>query len=98
MNTTTRPLSIAHLVFGLIFGGIATLWFLGNASDTDFGNQAAGLPVVLIGAGVIGLVAAVLSRRRSMDQNPAWPLSEPVPEPATTTEDTLVLDDTKDPS
>ncbi|RNL65451.1 hypothetical protein EFK50_05730 [Nocardioides marmoriginsengisoli] len=62
---TTRPLSIAHLIFGLIFGGIATLWFIGNANDADFDNQAAGLPVVLIGAGVIGLIAAVLSRRRN---------------------------------
>lgn len=69
MNTrptprTTRPLSVAHLVFGLVFAGLAALWFLGQATDTDLPRSAVGFPVVLIGAGVIGLVASVAGARR----------------------------------
>lgn len=61
-----RPLSVAHLVFALIFGGIAAVWFLGHATDADLPSSAVGFPVVLIGAGVIGLIASLAgSRRRS---------------------------------
>jgi len=35
MNTPTRPLSIAHLVFGLIFLGAAVLWAVGAATGAD---------------------------------------------------------------
>jgi hypothetical protein len=60
-----RPLGVAHLVFGLIFTGIAAIWLIGEASNTDNRNLAAGFPVVLIGAGIIGLAASVLNQRRA---------------------------------
>jgi len=61
-----RPLSVPHLVFGLVFGGIATVWFIGQATNADLPRSAVGFPVVLIGAGIIGLVASLAgSRRRS---------------------------------
>lgn len=65
-DRTPRPLGITHLVFGLIFGGIAAIWLIGEANDTDYPDLAAGVPVVLIAAGVIGLVAAVISTRRTL--------------------------------
>lgn len=94
MNENSRPLSIAHLVFGLIFAGIATLWFIGNANDSDFEHQAVGLPVVLIGAGIIGLVAAVISRRQTVKQSATAPISTPTED----VDDTVVLTETKDES
>ncbi len=60
----TRPLSITHLVFGLVFLGIASVWAIGKATDADLGHTAVGLPAVLILAGVIGLVAAVAGSRQ----------------------------------
>lgn len=59
-----RPLNVPHLVFGLVFAGIATVWFLGQATNADLPRSAVGLPVVLIGAGVIGLVASLAGARR----------------------------------
>lgn len=59
-----RPLSIPHLVFGLIFVGIAAVWAIGAATDADLGHTAVGLPAVLILAGVVGLVAAVAGSRQ----------------------------------
>jgi ammonia channel protein AmtB len=100
----TRPLSIAHLIFGLIFAGIAALWFIGNANDTDIPDQAAGLPVVLIGAGIIGLAAAVVSRRRTMQTAPVESFATVEPNESNQTfetnevEDTTVLDETEDQS
>jgi len=89
--TPPRPLGIAHLVFGLIFGGIAAVWLIGEANDTDYPDLAAGLPVVLIAAGIIGLVAAVISARRT--RRAAAPVA---PAAEQTHEDTLVLDHEED--
>jgi heme A synthase len=73
MNTHTRTLSIPHLVFGLVFLGVAAVWAIGEATDADLGHTAVGFPAVLILAGVIGLVAAVAgSRPRRPD--PAAPV------------------------
>lgn len=60
----TRTLSIPHLVFGLIFLGIAAVWAIGKATDANLGHTAVGLPAVLIIAGVVGLVAAVAGSRQ----------------------------------
>jgi len=64
MNTPTRPLSIAHLVFGLIFLGAAALWAVGAATGADAPDLALMVPIILIGAGVIGLVGVVVNARR----------------------------------
>ena len=72
-----RTVSTPHLVLGIIFAGIATLWFIGAGSDAKFHDTAPGFPLVLIGAGVIGLVASVTNSRNrkqtlaEQDDNPA---------------------------
>lgn len=58
-----RTVSTPHLVLGIIFAGIATLWFIGAGSDAKFNDTAPGFPLVLIGAGVIGLVASLTNSR-----------------------------------
>ncbi len=63
-NDNKRPLSVPHLVFGLVFGGVATLWFIGQATNADLPRSTVGFPVVLIGAGVIGLIASLAGNRR----------------------------------
>lgn len=59
-----RPLSIPHLVFGLVFVGIAAVRFAGESTDSDLPGSAIGFPIVLIGAGIVGLVATVINARR----------------------------------
>ena len=60
----TRPLSIPHLVFGLIFLGGAIVWAVGAGTDADAPDLALMAPIVLIGAGVVGLVGVVVNSRR----------------------------------
>jgi hypothetical protein len=62
-----RPLSITHLVFGLIFLGISTLWAIGASTDAEVPDLAALAPAVLIAAGVIGLIGVVVNARRRDD-------------------------------
>ncbi len=58
-----RSVKIPHLVFGLLFLGIAGIWALG-VSDLISGEQLAILgPGVLIVAGVIGLAASLANGR-----------------------------------
>lgn len=95
--TTTRPLGVVHLIFGLVFSGIAALWLIGEANDTDTSDLAAGFPAVLIGAGIIGLAAALLNQRRAKAQGLAVQsaayVTEPVTEPADhADDDTMKLD------
>jgi hypothetical protein len=64
-----RSVKVPHLVFGLLFLGVAGIWALG-ASDAISGEHLAVLgPGVLILAGVIGLAASLANgrnrRRRS---------------------------------
>ena len=64
-----RSVKVPHLVFGLLFLGVAGIWALG-ASDAISGEHLAILgPAVLILAGVIGLAASLANgrnRRRSV--------------------------------
>jgi hypothetical protein len=60
---TMRPISITHLVFGLIFLGLTALWIVGETTDAEAPALAIWGPVVLIGAGVVGLAAIVFNAR-----------------------------------
>lgn len=104
MNTNPiRTVSTPHLVFGVLFTGLAALWLIAQATDADIPDAAAGFPAVLIGAGIVGLVATVVnSRRRSRpqvtpyDAEAAAPENESVPEDvpgSEATEPTAVLTD-----
>ncbi|MCX6397279.1 MAG: hypothetical protein NTV23_12380 [Propionibacteriales bacterium] len=94
-NTThpaRRPVGVAHLIFGLIFTGLAAMWLIGEASGTDVPDLALGFPAVLIGAGVVGLVAILVNQRRAR--------TELVPAAATRalSDDTTILHTEKDES
>ncbi len=93
MNTVPepqpRPVSVPHLVLGIVFAGIAAIWFLGEATNADLPRTAVGFPLVLIGAGVIGLIAIVAnSRRRS--PSAYQPAAYEAPG---TTDDTVVIEE-----
>ena len=61
----TRPVSIAHLVFGLIFLGASALWAIGASTDAETPDLALMAPTVLIGAGVIGLIGILVNARNA---------------------------------
>ena len=54
---TDRPLNVSYLVVGLIFLGIAGSWALHASGVVDTGDVQWLIPLVLVGAGLIGLVA-----------------------------------------
>jgi hypothetical protein len=69
----THPVNVAYLVVGLVFLGISGTWGLRAADIVDTGESAWLLPLTLVAAGVIGLVAFAakgLSRGRSADPDP----------------------------
>lgn len=58
-----RPVRVTHLVVGLILLGIAGLWALDAAGMTPWTTSRYLAPAILVGAGVIGLAAWLLSGR-----------------------------------
>jgi len=61
----THPLNVAHLTIGLILLGISAIWGADAAGWTSLADSAYLFPVLLIGAGVIGLIAFALRGTRS---------------------------------
>jgi hypothetical protein len=60
MQTThrnTHPLNVSYLVVGLVFLGISGVWALRSAGLVDTGQLGWLLPLTLVGAGTVGLVA-----------------------------------------
>jgi len=55
----THPLSVGHLVCGLVFLGIAASWGLRELGVIDSGGEQWVLPLVLVIAGGAGLLALV---------------------------------------
>jgi hypothetical protein len=100
----TRPVSIAHLVFGLIFLGAAGLWAVGAATEADTPDLAVLAPGILIAAGVVGLIAMVINARNARvqvqgEESPASDRTDTPPTADTTTDttdttdtDTVVID------
>jgi hypothetical protein len=92
MNTSTRPVSIPHLVLGLIFAGGALVWLIAEATSADLPHAAIGFPAVLIGAGVAGLIASLVNarnRKRVPAQAPAGAETEETDQ----TEPTTVIEE-----
>lgn len=82
MNTPNeqqhRPISIPHLVFGVVFTGIAAVWAIGQATDADLPRTAIAVPLVLIAAGIVGLVASLAGARRRTGPDLTYPdVAEP---------------------
>jgi len=74
----TRPLSTLHLIFGLIFLGLAGLWTLVAAGVVHNVRAELVLPLLLIAAGGVGLIAFVTTTMRR-DHSPLEPSSTPIP-------------------
>jgi hypothetical protein len=53
----THPLNVSYLVVGLVFLGLAGSWALREAGVIDLGEVRWLLPLTLVVAGVVGLVA-----------------------------------------
>jgi hypothetical protein len=68
----THTLNVSYLVVGLIFLGIAGSWALRESGVIDLGEVQWLLPLTLVMAGVIGLVAFAakgLSRSKMTDDS-----------------------------
>ena len=78
----THQLNVTHLTLGLILIGVSALWGANAAGWTDFGDSAYLFPVLLIGAGLIGLVAFTLrgTRRPDSPDSPDHPNASSYPE------------------
>jgi membrane-associated PAP2 superfamily phosphatase len=59
----TRTLKVAHLVIGVVFLGIAGVWALSTNGNIGWSASAYLAPAVLVAAGVIGLLAGLVSHR-----------------------------------
>jgi hypothetical protein len=84
-----KSVSITHLVFGLIFLGATALWVVGATTDIEAPALAVWGPVVLIGAGLVGLAATIFNARAA--RNAAAPTDTSTNEPEYA--DTGVVDD-----
>jgi hypothetical protein len=60
----THPLNVSYLVVGLVFLGLAGSWALREAGVIDLGEVRWLLPLTLVVAGVVGLVAVAAKGRR----------------------------------
>ncbi|MEI2820324.1 MAG: hypothetical protein V9E81_08955 [Marmoricola sp.] len=94
MNNT-RPLSVAYLVFGLLFLGTFGIWALVSARLITNLNPDWMAPVLLIGAGGAGLVALMVgSMRGAQHETPTVPNSPQSPTLADTAIDAVGEDPT----
>ena len=83
-TSTDRPLNVSYLVVGLIFLGIAGSWALHASGVVDTADVQWLIPLVLVGAGLIGLVAFTakgLARGRDerIDDDPGLDLYDEAP-------------------
>lgn len=60
---------VVSLVFGLIFAGFTLVWLLVMAETIEHEQAWIVGPVVLMAAGVAGLVAALRPRRQPVEEN-----------------------------
>jgi hypothetical protein len=72
VSTTNEPrptgrhdTDVTSLVFGLLFLGVAVMWALVESDVVSWPDASGIFPVLLVVAGVIGLVSSVRRSRRS---------------------------------
>jgi hypothetical protein len=80
-----RSVKVTHLVFGLLFLGVAVVWALVVGDVINEDELVVLVPAVLIAAGVIGLATSLASARnrrnretRPYDRLNAHPSDQPV--------------------
>lgn len=61
---TPHPVSVGHLVMGVAFLGLTAVWALVTSGTLGLDDHAWLLPAPWILGGVVGLVAAAVSRTR----------------------------------
>ncbi|MEO7350772.1 MAG: hypothetical protein ABIR34_01875 [Marmoricola sp.] len=71
-----RSVKIPHLVFGLLFLGVAGIWALVVTDVITEDRLPVLAPAVLIVAGVIGLAASLASTRNRRQKRNQSPLTE----------------------
>ena len=76
-----RSVKITHLVFGLLFLGVAVVWALVVGDVINENDLAVIAPAILIAAGVIGLATSLASARNRRNRNER-PYDHPVEAPA----------------
>jgi len=64
-----RSVKITHLVFGLLFLGVAVVWALVVGDVINENDLAVIAPAILIAAGVIGLVTSLASARNRRNRD-----------------------------
>ena len=88
----THPLNVSYLVVGLAFLGISGSWVLRRTGMIEAADMEWLLPLMLVVAGGIGLVASVargVAGRARTDARTGGPFEDDVDRP----ENTLVLHD-----
>ena len=88
-----RTVSTPHLVLGIIFAGLAVLWMIAQATDANIHDTAPGFPLVLIGAGAIGLVASLANARTRNGPTDETEVDEVEDDRADDTEATTVIEE-----
>jgi len=73
----THPLNVSYLVVGLIFLGLAGSWALHAADVVDLPDARWLFPLILVAAGVIGLVAFAARGIRGPGDHPAVHPADP---------------------
>ena len=81
-----RSVKITHLVFGLLFLGVAVVWALVVGDVINEDELAVIAPAILIAAGVIGLAASLASARNRKSREDQT-LGRPADQPAEFTTD-----------
>jgi hypothetical protein len=64
-----RSVKITHLVFGLLFLGVAVVWALVVGDVINENDLAVLVPAILIAAGVIGLATSLASARNRRNRD-----------------------------
>lgn len=75
-----HPVSVGHLVMGVAFLGLATIWLLLETDTIGTDDLRWFLPLPWLAAGLAGLLAVALTGRRSKPEYAAAPATaEPEP-------------------
>ncbi|MCB0905558.1 MAG: hypothetical protein KDB63_00375 [Nocardioidaceae bacterium] len=69
----THPVVIGHLVMGLAFLGVVTIWLVSEFADVSVHDVRWLLPLPWVFAGTVGLLAVVLAGRRRSAQRVVAP-------------------------